>query len=303
MDEYLNLKDQIQTWQGLISGSNPSTKGDVERVFQTFDKRISDLAEGCLMRNIDFKVHADIVQLLPIIRKARQVHLKRSGLVDKIEYEHDGDDEDDEAFLSTGKPEDTEATSTPKSSCDDALSQGSQLEDTSVDGDITVGGVINNIIQLKSSQEQFVPNHPLQVLLREDDNAAFSGFSTVMEEIQVIKNIMEKNRKAAEAKDWKLEKRLATVSTDLKKTERITESLQANINELNTAVNSNTVRIGRLEDKAYNLSLSIKGIEAKVMKRVVNLELWMECATVEKQLNLASSPTPSDTQRTCSQNF
>ena len=51
VDEYLNLKDQIQTWQGLISGSNPSTKSDVERVFQTLDKRISDLAQGCLMRN------------------------------------------------------------------------------------------------------------------------------------------------------------------------------------------------------------------------------------------------------------
>ena len=116
-----------------------------------------------------------------------KLQLKRSGLVDEIKYEHDGDDEDDEAFLSTGKPEDTEATSTPKSSCDDALYQGSYPEDTSVDGDITVGGVINNIIQLKSSLEQFVPSQPRQVLLREDDNAAFSGFSTVMEEIQVIK--------------------------------------------------------------------------------------------------------------------
>ena len=77
---------------------------------------------------------------------------------------------------------------------------------------------------------------------------------------------MEKNWKAAEAKDWKLEKRLATISTDLKKTEHITESLQANISDFNTAVNSNTVRICRLEDKAYNLSLSIKGIETKVTK-------------------------------------
>ena len=182
VDEYLNPKDQNQTWQGIISGSNPSTKRDVERVFQIFDKRISDLAQGCLMRNIDFKVHADIVQLLPIIRKARQLHLKRSGLIDDVEYEHDGDDEDDEAFLSIGKPEDTEATSTPKGSCENVYLQGSDCEDASVDGDTTVGGLINNIIQFKGRQKQFIPDHLHQSLPREEEEAAFSGFSTVMED-------------------------------------------------------------------------------------------------------------------------
>ena len=91
--------------------------------------------------------------------------------------------------------------------------------------------------------------------------------------------------------------------TYLKKTERVVESLQNNINGLNTAVNSNTVRIGRLEDKTFNLSLSVKGIETKIMKRITNLELWMESATVEKQLNSNESSILPDPHRSCPQNF
>ena len=91
--------------------------------------------------------------------------------------------------------------------------------------------------------------------------------------------------------------------TYLKKTERVVESLQNNNNGLTTAVNSNTVRIGRLEDKTFNLSLSVKGIETKIMKRITNLELWIESATVEKQLNSNESSILPDPHRSCPQNF
>ena len=200
MNEYSNLKDQIQTWQGLISGSKPSAKRDVESVFQTFNKRINDLAQGCLMRNIDFKVHADIMQLIPIIRKARQIALKRSGLMNEEEYDHDGDEEDDKAFLSSGKLENTEARSTPKGSREDINLQGLASKNTTIGNDITMGIVIDNIIQLKEKQKYFNSDQLQQSLSRKEDEAAFSGFSTVMEEIQTIKALMEKNRRLQKPK-------------------------------------------------------------------------------------------------------
>ena len=49
---------------------------------------------------MDFKLHSDIVQLLPIVKRARQVHLRRCGLMDEMEYDETYDEDDDDAFLS-----------------------------------------------------------------------------------------------------------------------------------------------------------------------------------------------------------
>ena len=112
VQEYHNLKEQIHTWQDLICCAKPTSKDDVENVFNTFFKRINDLAQGCLVRKIDFKLHSDILQLLPIIKRARQVHLKRCGLQDEVEYDQDYDEDDDEAFLAS-VPCNDHLTSTP----------------------------------------------------------------------------------------------------------------------------------------------------------------------------------------------
>ena len=77
---------------------------------------------------------------------------------------------------------------------------------------------------------------------------------------------------------------MISVSTGLKKAEKGIEIVTNNLNILNSAIESNTVRIGLLEEKAYNISLSVKGVENRVMKRVTNLELWMESAQFEASI-------------------
>ena len=77
---------------------------------------------------------------------------------------------------------------------------------------------------------------------------------------------------------------MISVSTGLKKVEKGIEIVTNNLNILNSAIESNTVRIGLLEEKAYNITLSVKGVENRVMKRVTNLELWMESAQFEASI-------------------
>ena len=75
VEEFHNLQNQIQQWMILISSDHQTDKQDIERVATTFINRINNLAQDCLLKKIDFKVHADILQLLPIIKKARRTHL------------------------------------------------------------------------------------------------------------------------------------------------------------------------------------------------------------------------------------
>ena len=77
---------------------------------------------------------------------------------------------------------------------------------------------------------------------------------------------------------------MISVSTGLKKAEKGIEIVTNNLNILNSAIESNTVRIGLLEEKAYNITLSVKGVENRVMKRVTNLELWLESAQFEASI-------------------
>ena len=95
VEEFHNLQNQIQQWMILISSDHQTDKQDIERVATTFINRINNLAQDCLLKKIDFKVHADILQLLPFIKKARRTHLRISGIPDDIEYEDSQDEEDD----------------------------------------------------------------------------------------------------------------------------------------------------------------------------------------------------------------
>ena len=62
----------------------------------------------------------------------------------------------------------------------------------------------------------------------------------------------------------------------MKKLERSVTVVATNLQDLRSIVESNTVRIGRLEEKQYNLGLTVKGVEKKVLKRVLDLVEWME---------------------------
>ena len=90
---------QIDQWMLLISSDRKTDKDDIDRVANTFIARINNLAQGCLRKKVDFKIHADVLQLLPIIKKARRTHLRISGIQDDFDYEDSHAEEDNEIFL------------------------------------------------------------------------------------------------------------------------------------------------------------------------------------------------------------
>ena len=118
VEEFHNLQNQIQQWMILISSDHQTDKQDIERVATTFINRINNLAQDCLLKKIDFKVHADILQLLPIIKKARRTHLRISGIPDDIEYEDSQDEEDDQIFFNSKSDKKIEGTNATRIRCD-----------------------------------------------------------------------------------------------------------------------------------------------------------------------------------------
>ena len=99
----------------------------------------------------------------------------------------------------------------------------------------------------------------------------FNGFNTVMDEIEEIKRLMELNKKTAESKSWNQEKKIVNFCSKMKKLERTVTVVASNLQDLGSVVESSTVRIERLEVKQYNLCLTVKGVEKKVLKRVSDL--------------------------------
>ena len=48
-------------------------------------------------------------------------------------------------------------------------------------------------------------------------------------------------------------------------------SISSSVLDLSRTIESNSVRIGRLEEKQFNLNLTVKGVEKKILKRVSEL--------------------------------
>ena len=53
-------------------------------------------------------------------------------------------------------------------------------------------------------------------------------------------------------------------------------SISSSVLDLSRTIESNSVRIGRLEEKQLNLNLTVKGVEKKILKRVSELVEWVE---------------------------
>ena len=83
---------------------------------------------------------------------------------------------------------------------------------------------------------------------------------TLIDEIEEIKAMIERNKKVSEAKDWKREKKLSNLTTDIKKLERSIDSVISSrsidsiislVDRLNCSTEVNTVRVSILEEKQY----------------------------------------------------
>ena len=148
------------------------------------------------------------------------------------------------------------------------------------------GEIIARTKQLK--QQQALAN--TRATRDVSDESMFNGFNTVIDEIEEIKRIMELNKKAAELKTWNQEKKIVTMCSEMKKLERSVTVVATNLQDLGSLVESNTVRIGKLEEKQYNLGLTVKGVEKKVLKRVSDLVEWMEGNEIDQSTPIRNAP-------------
>ena len=109
--------------------------------------------------------------------------------------------------------------------------------------------------------------------------------------------MIEKNKKAAEAKDWKHEKKISSITSDIKKLDGSINSISNSASDLSCTLEANSVRVGMLEEKQFNLSLSIKGVEKKTSKRISELVDWIEI-NLKTQADQSTPIKPSSSFRT-----
>ena len=61
---------------------------------------------------------------------------------------------------------------------------------------------------LKAQREEiFIEASEIPLPLQESEEQGFHGFSTVLDEIESIKTLIERNKKSQDAKIWKIERR------------------------------------------------------------------------------------------------
>ena len=107
---------------------------------------------------------------------------------------------------------------------------------------------------------------------QDEDVGEFHGFNSVIDEIEAIKELIERTKKISESKAWKMEKKVSSMSINLKKVESAIECLSINVTDIHCAVEANSARLASIEDKSYNLGLSVRALEARIAKRFQNIE-------------------------------
>ena len=201
IEDYQALKLQIQQWMTLISGDHQTDKPDIDRVAQTFITRINNLAQNCLIKKIDFKIYAEVLQLLPVVKKARRTHLRITGIQD-IDYEESQDEDDDEIFLSQSNNKQEKNPKEPENSPDGRTIEPEkekhpQLNNTAelntLDEEEAI--ILEKLRQSKRQQALATTRSVKDV----SDESMFNGFNIVIDEIEEIKAMIERNKKLSEA--------------------------------------------------------------------------------------------------------
>ena len=288
VEEFHNLQNQIQQWMILISSDHQTDKQDIERVATTFINRINNLAQDCLLKKIDFKVHADILQLLPIIKKARRTHLRISGIPDDIEYEDSQDEEDDNIFLSQSQIKKLKEQMLQGSDATNAETVGEKEKPNRTDSDTNEenlflseeAAIISKTKELRHQQALTT----IRTSKETSDSSMFNGFNTVFDELEEVKLMIERNKKYAETMMSDQTKKMISIHDEVSNVKHEVTSISSSVLDLSRTIESNSVRIGRLEEKQFNLNLTVKGVEKKILKRVSELVEWVE-SNLESQVD------------------
>ena len=57
------------------------------------------MTNKCIIGRIDFKIHSEIIQLVPIIKRARKAHLNKIGVLVDESRRNAVEEDEDNAFL------------------------------------------------------------------------------------------------------------------------------------------------------------------------------------------------------------
>ena len=132
----------------------------------------------------------------------------------------------------------------------------------------------------------------MRITTEVNDDSMFNRFNTLIDEIEELKLMIEKNKKISESKNWNNEKKIVSINTEIKKLERAVLVVSTHLQDVENTVSSNSVRIGILEEKHYNLVLSVKGVEKKILKRINELGEWIEGDLVSQSTPVKSPMNP-----------
>ena len=94
----------------------------------------------------------------------------------------------------------------------------------------------------------------------------------LIDEIEAIKDLIEGTKKNSDSRVWKVEKKMLGILINFKKFENSIECLNNNVVDIYCVVEANSSRLASLEEKSYNLGLSVKAMEARMSKRFQNTE-------------------------------
>ena len=112
----------------------------------------------------------------------------------------------------------------------------------------------------------------------------FNGFNTVFDELEEVKLMIERNKKYAETMMSDQTKKMISIHDEVSNVKHEVTSISSSVLDLSRTIESNSVRIGRLEEKQFNLNLTVKGVEKKILKRVSELVEWVE-SNLESQVD------------------
>ena len=223
------------------------------------------------------KIHTEIIQLVPIIKRARRAHLNKIGiLVDETRRNLAEEDEDnafleDDLFAEPVPSEPPSPAESPKGEKQKA--HWSSIDNTDNEIRQTEEQFANNIRMLKAQRKEiFIEASEIPLPLQESEEKGFHGFSTVLDEIESIKTLIERNKKSQDAKIWKIEKKVYNISSSVKKIEETINGVSTNIQDVYCMVEVNSARISATEEKSYNLGLSLKAFENWISKRFHAIE-------------------------------
>ena len=97
--EFSDIKLQVMALQNVINSSTIIRQEEIERIYNSFTTRIDDLTNRCIIGRIDFKIHSEIIQLVPNIKRARKAHLNKIGILIDETRRNGVEEDEDNAFL------------------------------------------------------------------------------------------------------------------------------------------------------------------------------------------------------------